>query len=270
LFCLSAASAATIGGNISGNLAASGSPYLATSQLTIPSGQTLTIQPGVVLLMSSGVGLTVNGTLDVLGTVSNPVIFTSSQDVAAGGAGVGAAGQWTTLAFSGAGSGGQLSNAVIRYGQEVSLTASSPQFTGVLITSMSLAAMSIDPASFPTASGLTATGNAMDGIDVRAGTMVQSGAWDIVGVPYVIRGGEVQIGSGSGTVNLTIAPGAVVKLSDVQNGNTLFYVLDTLTAVGTPSAPIIFTSIRDSTVGGAQQWTSSPRAPRWSRVLRWS
>lgn len=47
--------------------------------LVILSGATLTIEPGINLFFNNNTGLTVYGTLDAQGTVSAPILFTSSQ-----------------------------------------------------------------------------------------------------------------------------------------------------------------------------------------------
>ena len=52
----------------------------------VPDGVTLTIEPGTIIKTTSGVGVDVNGgTLDVVGTAANPVVFTSYADDSVGG-----------------------------------------------------------------------------------------------------------------------------------------------------------------------------------------
>jgi parallel beta-helix repeat protein len=63
------------GGNVSGTWDASGSPYLIDGDITVPAGQTLTIEPGVEVLFQGFYGLTVNGTLQAVGTESEPILF---------------------------------------------------------------------------------------------------------------------------------------------------------------------------------------------------
>ncbi|MCP3669161.1 MAG: hypothetical protein GY814_01730, partial [Gammaproteobacteria bacterium] len=64
----------------------SGKTYLIFHSLTVPAGETLTIPAGVRLVFwSSNHGLTVNGTLDIQGTVDSPVTFTSANAVPAAG-----------------------------------------------------------------------------------------------------------------------------------------------------------------------------------------
>ena len=59
--------------------------YYVTDDITIPSGQTLTINAGVRVKFSSGKGMTVNGTLIANGTASSRIIFTSRESVPAPG-----------------------------------------------------------------------------------------------------------------------------------------------------------------------------------------
>ncbi|MDO8566538.1 MAG: hypothetical protein Q7R58_00095, partial [bacterium] len=70
-----------------------GSPYVVNFSndqffpriLMVAPDVTLTIDPGVVVKFGAYNGITVNGTLRALGTVNNPIIFTSLQDDSAGG-----------------------------------------------------------------------------------------------------------------------------------------------------------------------------------------
>ena len=72
------------------------SPYVMTCNVTVPSGVTLTIGPGVVVKGNQNVRtLTVNGSLSAVGDASNPITFTSTSD--SGPA------QWLSMTFSGTG-----------------------------------------------------------------------------------------------------------------------------------------------------------------------
>ncbi|PKO22248.1 MAG: hypothetical protein CVU38_10440, partial [Chloroflexi bacterium HGW-Chloroflexi-1] len=62
------------------------SPYVATCSVTVASGVTLTIEPGVVVKFRDyGDALWVNGTLIADGTDTQPITFTSLKDDAVGG-----------------------------------------------------------------------------------------------------------------------------------------------------------------------------------------
>ena len=74
-----------------------------------------------------------------------------------------------------------------------------------------------------------------------SGSIAGSTTWDLAGSPYVLSG-AVTVAS---NVTLTIQPGVVVK----SQGGVLD-VNGTLLAQGTSSAPIVFTSYADDSVGG--------------------
>ena len=64
-----------------------GNLYKVTSNITVPSGATLTIEPGVTVKFAEGKSLTVNrgGTLSAIGTRALPIVFTSIKDDSNGG-----------------------------------------------------------------------------------------------------------------------------------------------------------------------------------------
>jgi hypothetical protein len=61
--------------------------YIVTANLTINSGVTVNVDAGSVLMMSSNISLTVNGTLIMNGTEENRVVITSTSDPNYGGSG---------------------------------------------------------------------------------------------------------------------------------------------------------------------------------------
>src|ERR1051326_5531496 len=62
-----------VSGNVSGTWSNTCNPYIATANLTVPSGQTLTIQPGVILVVGEGLNMNVNGTILAVGTCAQPI-----------------------------------------------------------------------------------------------------------------------------------------------------------------------------------------------------
>ena len=69
-----------INGDASGTLDLMGSPYLVTNDLTVPEGQTLVIEPGVVLqFQDTNDGLNVEGTLVAQGTADSRIVFTTAD-----------------------------------------------------------------------------------------------------------------------------------------------------------------------------------------------
>jgi len=75
----------SISGGVSGTWTVSGSPYLITGDITVPAGQTLTIEPGVVVNFEGAYDLTVNGTLLAEGTASAPILFGGGHETAGWG-----------------------------------------------------------------------------------------------------------------------------------------------------------------------------------------
>src|SRR5262249_50447905 len=122
-------------GSVSGNVtwAETGLPYrINCGSVNVQSGVTLTIAPNIVVKFqnaSSGCPsyLSISGSLVANGTSSQPVYFTSLVDDAVGGdtngdgnATTPAAGLWGGIIFQ-SGSGGSISNAVVRYAGSSSL-----------------------------------------------------------------------------------------------------------------------------------------------------
>lgn len=63
--------------------------YRISVKLTIPSGTALTLQPGTVfkLIHQEGAAISVSGTLNAIGTIEEPIVFTSINDSVYGGDG---------------------------------------------------------------------------------------------------------------------------------------------------------------------------------------
>jgi hypothetical protein len=106
---------------------ADGMPYIFPYGLTINSGKTLTIDPGAVLkFVNASDALTVSGTLDVRGSSTTPVYFTSLKDDLAGGDTNAddddtspSAGDWQQIIIGLTGS-STINGAVVRYGGDYS------------------------------------------------------------------------------------------------------------------------------------------------------
>jgi len=62
-----------------------GSPYIVTNDIYIPSGVKLTIDPGVVVKFDYGYSLSLFGEVEALGTVADKIYFTSYYDDTVGG-----------------------------------------------------------------------------------------------------------------------------------------------------------------------------------------
>jgi len=62
-----------------GPLTPSGSPYIVVGYITVPVGQTLTIEPGVEVRFNKYFGIYVNGNLNAIGTEANRIKMTSNM-----------------------------------------------------------------------------------------------------------------------------------------------------------------------------------------------
>jgi hypothetical protein len=67
------------GGNVCGTWKVGNSPYYIEGNLTIPSGQTLTIEPGVKVAVRGAFNFDVQGNIIAKGTAENMITFTSSN-----------------------------------------------------------------------------------------------------------------------------------------------------------------------------------------------
>ncbi|MBP6963945.1 MAG: right-handed parallel beta-helix repeat-containing protein [Armatimonadetes bacterium] len=101
---------------------ASGSPYV-VSNLTIPAGTRLTIEPGTVVKFDNRAYLSVQGEILAQGTESSPIYFTSIKDDSVGGdtngdgsATAPAARDWSYVSVKGVGASGIFEHCVARYG----------------------------------------------------------------------------------------------------------------------------------------------------------
>ncbi|TVR34618.1 MAG: right-handed parallel beta-helix repeat-containing protein, partial [Balneolaceae bacterium] len=101
--------------------------YLITSDITVGTGSTLTIEPGTVVKFASGRSLNVAGQMIANGTEQQLIFFTSDRDDAIGGdsngdgdATIPAPNNWQRINIIGTGS--EISHAVIRYGGSTTST----------------------------------------------------------------------------------------------------------------------------------------------------
>ncbi|MCS6800961.1 MAG: hypothetical protein RMM58_03985 [Chloroflexota bacterium] len=98
-----------VSGNQTGTWTAAQSPYLVVGTVYVPSGGTLTIEPGVTVRFASGIAIAgmSGGTLSAEGTPSQPITFTSA-------AASPAPGDWAFITFN-ASATGRLRHCVIQY-----------------------------------------------------------------------------------------------------------------------------------------------------------
>lgn len=70
------------GGDVSGTWTVSNSPYQIKGEITIPDGETLTIEPGVEVIFSGHYKFKVKGMLLAVGTKQDTIIFTANDESA--------------------------------------------------------------------------------------------------------------------------------------------------------------------------------------------
>lgn len=87
---------------------ASEGPYRITEELTIPSGVTLTIEPGVSVFFEPDTRMVVRGTLDAEGSEYESIRFTRTP---------GTSGAWGGVQFVGTGTANRIGWAVLEYGE---------------------------------------------------------------------------------------------------------------------------------------------------------
>lgn len=102
------------------------------------------------------------------------------------------------------------------------------------------------------ASGLSASGNGTgkDAIEYREGTISSNRSWPLSPIPYVVSG-TIDV-NGSAAPVLTIAAGNTIKFNASSQISCNHFDKGAIQAIGTPSAPILFTSNGTATPG---YWT---------------
>ncbi|MDO9577147.1 MAG: carboxypeptidase-like regulatory domain-containing protein [Candidatus Cloacimonadales bacterium] len=278
-----------ISSNIAGNVNwTNGNIYHINNPIQISA--TLTIQAGTVIKFKDNAAWTVmetGGEVVAVGTVQLPIIFTSWHDDVAGGdtngdgnATVPARGDWEDIVIRGEGNDSNFDYCCFRYGggndeQVVRLNAG----TTVSITNSTFAHNLGEDGALNAALAGSATvvqenlfydnvwplqinmnfdldasnsffdpsnrglGNDYDGILV--GNYMTDGiiTWDEADIPFVFTESDYQIPAGN---SVTLSEGIVIKFAE----DVRWEVDGVLTANGTQSNPIYFTSLKDDSVDG--------------------
>jgi uncharacterized protein YccT (UPF0319 family) len=268
--------------------------YRVAGDITVASGATLTIAPGMIIKFNSNVTLFVDGKLEAMGAANQPIYFTSYRDDSAGGdtngdSSSGESGDWNWIQFNANSDDASLiEHAVIRYGGgkswrrgvygNVYLRDASPTIRHSTLAHSEGAGVYLES----TATGSSApviSNNRFSNSDSSINTDVtsrptltnnSSSANSTNGL--LVRGGTINSNTnwdqldmvyrvaGDITVasgaTLTIAPGMIIKF----NSNVTLFVDGKLEAMGAANQPIYFTSYRDDSVGGDTNGDSSSGA----------
>ncbi|TWT79454.1 hypothetical protein CA13_08550 [Planctomycetes bacterium CA13] len=272
--------------------------YRPDGDITVPTGTTLAIDAGqIVKPFGANTHLFVNGTLDITGTVEDPVVFTSIHDDTHGGDTNGDAdatspspGHWARIQMRDDSINNRIDYAEFHFGGHyfghmvqaiaTDLSVSNSKFvssetdglrlddTDAVITNNFFennanAAISMDLNSNPDINGFTWLGNGINGMQVDAGPLQKDLTWNNPEVVYR-PDGDITVPAG---LMLTVDAGQIVKPFGT---NLQFYVRGILDITGTASDPVVFTSIYDDTHGGdtlGDGDASMPSPGQWARIL---
>ncbi len=163
---------------------AANSPYILDGNVTVASGATLTVDPGVVVKFNGTTRqLSVSGTLAAVGTSGSHIVFTSYQDDSAGGdsngdgsATTGAPGQWNMVEVKSGSTFSHLQYVDVRFGA----LGSADQNYGALKVTASGTSVTVEDSTFTQnqRSGIlvgTGSSTATAGVIVRRTTISNNG-----------------------------------------------------------------------------------------------
>ncbi|MHA2329984.1 MAG: right-handed parallel beta-helix repeat-containing protein [Candidatus Hodarchaeales archaeon] len=250
--------------------------YILVNDLTVISGITLDLGPGIVIKpYSSGTDLFVDGTLNANGTTDNRVYITSIKDDSVGGqtnnnANPPAPGNWASVHFRN-GSSGTLNYMEFRYG------GGFISYNGLLRTDAGTTvsvdhgkfkksqgcAIRSDPAYEVTMTNMASTdltGSQYNGMCFVGASVDVNATWDETEAAYILVN-DLTVTSG---ITLDLGPGIVIK--PYSSGTDLF-VDGILNANGTEINRINVTSINDDSVGGqTNNNANKPGLRNWGQI----
>ncbi len=264
-------------------------PYYNLGTTTVGVGTTLTIEPGVIIKGRAYADvIKVQGALQAVGAVGDRIILTSVKDDSQGGdsnvdgaATSPASGDWGGILFedSSDDAGSLIENCLFRFGGAtyvIYLNSAGPTIrnnelelcrygmemrndSAPVIQNNLFRVITWYPMAKSVLSQPTFGGNVLDNVTYECIAIVGESIgqdmtlqqWNFAGytnITQVLKGGDLTIQLGA---TLTVQPGVVFKMYyqpgyPFQDG---ILVYGSLVANGTPTDPIVFTSIRDDSVG---------------------
>jgi hypothetical protein len=199
----------------------SGSPYVVVADVVVQGGAALTIDAGVTVFMAANTRLSVQaGTLRALGSAASPVRVLSDRTRLGETAAPGDWDQW--VLGPGTSAATRLEHVLFEHGRGLAVQGSAPVLNHLDIRNQQGAAITVDLAASPTGVGNRASGNALNGISVPAGTITGTTRWGLRGIPYVVTAGTVSVGTApaiSGVTPATVEQGQTVTFT--VNGQRL-------------------------------------------------
>lgn len=255
----------------------SGQVYHLTGNVTVPTGQTLTVQPGAIIKGRLHSHLLAQGTIHVDGLAGNPVIFTAITDDTVGGDSggdgptSGSPADWRGLYLHGSAVGSRFHHAEIRFGGASGYSCLTVLAPGTVINHVDIsdaglhginlqnvvspitncsitncngrAVTNVPLDAIPSFSGNTASGNTGGDHEV----ITAYGNTDVTIGPDNVLGGVLHVTLQiTSTASITFEPGLIVK----SNLHIHWVLSGVFTANGTAQDPIIMTSTTDDSLGG--------------------
>ncbi len=260
-------------------------PHIITGDVSIPSGDTLTIEPGCLIKFNSGLQMTVAGVLISSGTVSDTIYFTSSavspsqgdwENIYFNNPDSGCIMEYNKILYGGYGTDSCLLNISAKVGgggyHNVSVShcyLGESAGYGIRISKASLARITdctiSDCATFPITTNafqvpyiygnMSFSSNNPNQIKVLGKTDVTTATWHCLGIPYFIWGNDIVVSADN---ILTIKPGVEIRF---EPGHTRrINVHGGLYAVGTSDSVIVFTSNRTTHIPGDWRGINFPES----------